>query len=406
MSAIPTEVPPMSRARSLALALLLGATTVLPASASEPVEAMLDTVAASAFDGPLDMIGFIDFAALYEQNGLDVAGTTLSSVVSGDGDQADAETRLLAGLRRIGYPPNHLQYVFADPDGWPRWYGFDMLDVAWTLEAVQPPRQLLYLGLDTSSRTEAIEAALAGRDFTTDTTGDVPFFRKGEDGGIDLVNREPGRPFGGELGGAEFLALLPQALLGSRFSEATATAARAPRAADDPSLSAGIRVVDSDALPGRLMQLVVLRYDFSPEFATSMLEPDASPEEAQAWLEAQVPGSLPAFETALFADRQDGGAEEALVALVYDSAEDAARAAETLPLRLDAYQPSRASATLGALLGGTRSIEVVEQDGKHVVLLRIAYSADEVAANRPALGYQRLLSTITTRDTAWLTWTD
>ncbi|MBX3031160.1 MAG: hypothetical protein KF809_13515 [Chloroflexi bacterium] len=393
----------MSRARSLGLALLLGATTALPASASEPVEAMLDTVAASAFDGQANVAGFIDFTALYEEHGLEVSGATLPALLAGDPDD---QHRLITALRRIGYPAAFLSFIFVEDGGWHRWYGFDMLDVAWTLEGGQLPDQLLYLGLDTTARAEAIRAVLVARDFTVDTIGDIPLFSRGTDGGVDIRNREPGRPFGGELGGAEFLALLPQALLGSRFSEVTATAAPAPRAADDPSLTAGIRAVDSDALPGRLMQFVVVRSNFSPEHALSLLAPDLSPTEAQATLDTQVPGPLPAFETLLFADRQDGGAEEALVALVYDSAEDAARAAETLPLRVDAYQMIARTHTLGDLLGGARSVEVVEQDGKHVVLLRIAYQADEIEEGRGALGYQRLLSTIMTRDTAWLTWTD
>lgn len=394
----------MSLARSacsLGLALLLGgAVAALPAAGSERVEAMLGSVSAPAFEGAPNLVSFIDLAALYEENGLDVTGRTLPSILA----DKEASEPFIAALWRLNSPISFLSFILVDKEGWGRWYGFDMLEVEWVLEGGQPPRQLLYLGLDTTARAEAIAAALTARGMTA-AEGEVPFFSKGVDGGIDVKSREPGRPFGGELGGAEFLALLPDALLGSRYGGLTETAALAPRIADNPSLAAGIRAVDSDALPGRLIQFVLIREDFAPDYVKTLLPTGQSLEEAQAQLEKQAPGPLPAFEALLFADRQDGAADELLVALVYGSAEAAAIAAETLPLRLEAYQLERHSETIGQLLGEQRTLEVVEQDGKSIVLLRVTQTP-EAGEDRRALGYRLLIAGVIQRDAGWLTWKD
>ncbi len=384
----------------LALALLL---LVLPAKASERVEAMLATVTAEPLAGNAAFaIGFVDFTALYAAYGGDPAGTSLGKVL----EQRDPPSlAIMDALLRIYSFIDFLPYLRAGGPHWEEWLGFAFPHLRWGLSPGPPPPPPRHPGAATAPRAAAIEAALAARGLERVEVAGVTLHAKGQEGSIDVERRLPGYPFWGELGSAERLALLPQALVGSRFDRVTADAVTAPRLAGLPLVAAGVRAVDAAGLPGALLQLTLVRDDFSPEYIKALMAPGSALDEAKAALEAQAPGPLPPFGLLVLADRQDAQGEESLVALVYDDAAAAAVAAQTLPLRLAAYRPLKQQRSLLELLGMVPSVTVMALEGKHVVLLRLALDpAAPQEKRRDGQGYYTLLRGLMTRDLGWLTW--
>lgn len=393
-------IPHRAIALVTALCLTLGSA---PAPASERVETMLRTVAAAPLtESPAFAAGFVDFAALYTAGGAERAGLDFATVVQ---RRDPASLALIDALMRIYSDIGFLPYLLAGGAQWPEWLGFDFLALDWALQLGEAPRQRLYLGLDVVPRRAAIEAALTARGLTRGESGGVAVFTRGPDGGLDVKARMAGYPFWGEVGSSERLALLPGALAGSRFDAIAATMIAGPTLGDDATIAAGVHAVDDAALPGALLQFTLLREDFSPEYVKALMAPGTALDEAKAALEAEAPGPLPPFALLLLADRQGPVGEEALVALVYDEAADAAVAAATLPARLAAYRPARQSGSLLELLGMAPSITVASWDGKSVVLLRLTVDPATAKPDRPAgFGYRVLMRGYHMRDLRWLTW--
>jgi hypothetical protein len=384
-------------------AALLLAATLAPAAASERVETMLRTVAAAPLaESPAFAVGFVDFAALYAAGGAERAGRDFATAVE---RRDPASLALIDALLRINSDIGFLPYLLTGGARWPEWLGFDFFALDWAMMLGEPPRQRLYLGLQTAPHRAAIEAALAARGLARSESGGVPLFAKGAEGGIDAKGRLPGYPFWGEVGSAERLALLPDALAGSRYDATTAGMTAGPYLGEDAVIAAGVHAVDDAVLPGALLQLTLLRGDFSPDYVKALLAPGSAVDEAKAALEAEAPGPLPPFRLLVLADRQGPAGEETLVALVYDQPAEAAVAAATLPGRLAAYRPAKQSGSLLELLDMTASVGVAAWDGKAVVLLRLTLDPATAKAGRPAgFGYRTLMHGYFMRDLRWLTW--
>lgn len=386
----------MVRRAAALLALCLAAAA--PASAeSARVEQMLQTVGAEAFAGAPTYLSYVDFDALYAASGF--AGGAWRSLPAAE---REAQEKLLwDALLRIHTDLPFLSYLRSAEDRWPGWLGFDYGDLDWSVSLGEPPRGLIYLGLD-ALPAAAVEAALTARGLTRREADGTVYFARGQEGGIDPKSREPGYPFWGELGSAERLALLPHALLGSRFTEVTAAAATGPRLAEDPAVAAAFAAATADA-GVTLFQATLLREDFSPWYIKALLPAGTSIEQAQAELEAQAPGPLPAFELVLFGDRQGAAGPEAVLALVYASRAEAEQAAATLPGRLAAFRPQKSDRPLLEILASTATTGVVEHGGRFVALLVLR--PDPASEARPApWAYRTLLRSVWSRDAAWLTW--
>ncbi len=390
--------------RRLTAGLLLAAacqsaTCQSTAAASERIEQMLQTVTAAPLQSSSFLVSYVDFQSLYATTEFERDGWR---DLEGSPRQR-AEKQQFDALRRVSSFVPYLPYVKLAGDFWLDWLGFDYTALDWTVTIDEPPEQIVYLGFDSLPR-DAIEAALAARGLTRSPGEGAVFFAKGEDGAIDPRHRLPGYPFWGELGASERLALLPHALMGSRFAAITAAAVEAPRLASDSEVTALLSAAADPDGGASLLQFTLIADDFSPDAIVAGLMPDTAPEEARAQLEVQAPGPLPPFSMLLLADRQTDAGDEALVALVYDTAAEAGIAVETLPMRLAVYRPWKQTKPLLEVLHVVVEARLVEADGKSVALLRLTQDPAYRGLRKPGLTYRALLRAYVQRDLGWLTW--
>ena len=395
-------MPRSSALRDRAAALLLGAMLSCSglAMAEERTDQMLDSVWSAPIAQAPASLGFVDFAALYATTGFQREGWRQLNAPA-----MQAQEKLMVdALKRIYTDLPYLPYILLGGSQWAGWLGFDVTDVDWAASLGEPPSRLLYLGL-AEPPVAAIEAAFAARGAERSEQDGIVFFARGEERRIELKDRQPGYPFGGEIGQSERVALLPHALVGSPGTELTLNAATGQRLSEDPAAAALVRTAADAGEGGSLLQFTLLSDDFSPDYVKALLPAGSSIEEAKAKLEAQAPGPLPAFRLALFADRQSAAGDEALVALWYDDASDAAVAIETLPGRLMAYRPAKRTDPLQVVLMASVEAKVVEAEGGAIALLRL--SPDPALWRQdapPGFLYRTLMQGLYMRDLGWLTW--
>lgn len=384
--------------RRAAAVLTLGlAALAQPAVAGEGyTKQMLESVAAEPLAGAPAVLSYVDFDALYAWSGF--AGGDWRALPPGEREAQEA--LLWDALLRINTHLPFLQYLRAAEQGWTPWLGVDYAALDWAATLGPVPQDLLYLGFD-APPLPAIEAALAARGLERSEAEGIVFYGRGEDGRISPVDREPGYPFWGALGASERLALLPHALVGSRFEAVTRAAALGPRLTADAAVSAAFAAATGE---GALLQATLLREDFSPWYIKALLPAGTSIEQAQAELETQAPGPLPAFELVLLGDRQGTAGEETVIALVYATRADAETAAATLPARLAAYRLKQPQRTLLEQVGATASASVVEQEGRYVALVVLRPGADPDPKRPPAYAYRVLIMSYLQQDAGWLTW--
>ena len=385
-------MPRLPRLGRLAAALFLSLALVPAAAASERLRQLLETVTAGPLQAPGFIVSYVDFASLYAAAGLDRAGWRAQD---GSPDELQVK-RLRNAYQRISTDVRHLAYMHLAGDNWIYWFGFDYIDMDWTLTLGEPPGQVIYLGFD-QAPAAAIETALTARGLERRVADDAIYFALGEEGQIDPKNRRNSFPFWGSLGASERLALLPHALLGSRSTPVTAAAVGDPRLATYPGLATLLAVA---AEGGELLQFTLVADDFSPDYVKALLPPGASREE----LEAQAPGPLPPFRLLLLADRQGEAGEDALVALLYDSPADAAVAAATLLERVAVYRAARQSKPLLQAMRLVAETRVVEAGDGAVTLLRLSQDPEYRGLRDPGLAYRGLMRGLQQRDLGWLTW--
>ncbi len=392
-------MPPIPALRDRVAPLLLGAllTWSGAALANERTDQMLDSVWAQPMAQAPASLGFVDFTALYASTGFRREGWRELETTA----RQEQETRMVDALKRIYTDLPYLPYILLDGGQWSEWLGFDVTDVDWAVSLGEPPDRLLYLGL-AEPPVAAIEAAFAARGATQSEADGIVFFARGEERRIDPKNRQPGYPFGGQIGQSERVALLPHALLGSPATALTAGAATGQRLAQDAAATA---LVQAAADSASLFQFTLLSDDFSPDYVKALLPAGSSIEEAKAKLEEQAPGPLPAFRLALFADRRTAAGDEALVALWYDDAAAAAVAAQTLPARLAVYRPQKRTDPLQAVMMASVEARVIAAEGGAIALLRL--SPDPALWRQdtpPGFLYRTLMRAWFARDLGWLTW--
>jgi hypothetical protein len=394
-------MPRPHTSRRRAAALLLAALMASPsAAAGERAGQMLDSVWAQPMAQAPASLGFVDFVALYATTGFQREGWRQRDRPA----MEDQEKLMVDALKRIYTDLPYLPYILVGGEQWTSWLGFDVTDVDWAVSVGEPPTRLLYLGL-AEPPVAAIEAAFAARGAERSEHDGVTFFARGEEGRLDMKNRQPGYPFGGEIGQSERVALLPHALLGSSSTELTAQAATGEALAGDAAAAALVHAAADAGEGAALLQFTLLADDFSPDYVKALLPAGSSIEEAKAKLEEQAPGPLPAFRLALFADRQTAAGEEALVALWYDDPAAAAVAAQTLPARLAVYQPAKRADPLQAVMMASVEARVIEAAGGAIALLRLAPDAARWRADTPpGFIYRTLMRSWFARDLGWLTW--
>ncbi len=256
-------------------------------------------------------------------------------------------------------PQDFAQQFFIVVDEMPRLLGFEIFDIDRTMTFNNPPS----VGNIIQGRfdADAIDAALLARDYTRGGFGDVLLWC-GPDGcdsglNVDIAGREPGNPFGGNLGRVEPFSLLDGYFLNSAdfaVLEQIADAAldRRPSLSDAPDYRAAAQAITQRGLLRGAMFVNPLEAFGANPFA-DLLSISGLTEEQIAALQAQfglddesfVPVGL-AAELVVIADlafpHESQGRQSATIGLVYRDEDTANAALEELTARLAEPLPSLA----------------------------------------------------------------
>ena len=352
---------------ALLLALLPGASALAQDDPpSSPLLALLAGVPADALPAASGWatVRYADYAALYEAEGIAALRD------AGDLDALMTDVPLPGMLMRLIAGPEALNYLLTSTGQMAGTVGFEwLLDVDRSLEFGDPPDVGLLLGGDLDAA--AIGAALQARDFSQADVSGVTVWHRFDDLTVSIADRDPADPFGGHLGAAARIALLPGALANARswplINGIIGSAQGAqPSLADDPAYRALAGAIT--APDGLLIQALF--------FTGEALQVPGDPASLGVAPPAADLGPLPSYALAVLADRQEGNDQVHLIGLVTTDAPAAQAAAEVLAGRLADFRLStRPNEVLTEEFGATVSAAVIESaaDGLAVALVEVRY---------------------------------
>lgn len=305
-------------------------------------------------------VRYVDFEALFVAEGINELRLT-----------ADLPTLMkavpLVGiLSRVVVGPEALQSVFATADRMPQVVGFEWVaDVNRALEYGAPPETALILAgtFDES----AVAAALEDRGFEQAERSGVTIWHRLEDAEVNLQAREIADPFGGNLGMAARIAILPGHLANSRYwamiEDIAATAQHEKGSmAENADYRALAEVVT--ASDGWLIQAMF----FLPEDIGRWPALDSDPTASY--------GPLMPYTLAVMADRQEGNDQVHVIGLVYADTAQAQAAADEVAARISAFSlPQQPGEVLVERFGAqvTASVYESEDAGNAVAVVTVRY---------------------------------
>ena len=270
-------------------------------------------------------VRFVDYEALFESEGLSLFRAL------GDVDFLMNAVPLGSILSRIAAGPEALAYLFASAGHMKDVVGFEwLLDVNCSLEFGDPPGIGLLLG----GSFDAVEigAVLENRGFSLGEIEGVPVWHRFDDMAISVAARDVADPFGGHLGAAARIALLPDVLGNTRawpLIEAMISAGQStrPSLADDRIYQVLAEAVSE---PDGLLIQALFFSAIAPR-----VPGDADQSNREPMDEADV---LPLYLGTVLADRQEGDDQVHLIAFVCADEPTALNAADVLIRRLEAFR--------------------------------------------------------------------
>ena len=194
------------------LALVIGASSAVPAVAQDAPNGL--TTALGSVPDTLDvrqqLVSWIDYRALIGSREGAAHPASIEALLA-QLDAKDPAARLwMAALNGAASGSGRLlRYLLNGGPQWPRIVGFDFTDVRSELAFGQPPGDGIVLQGDFDPAR--IGAALSARDFTSTDAGPFTLWCRSDgcDKGLelDIADRDPADPFGGELGRRQPLAV-------------------------------------------------------------------------------------------------------------------------------------------------------------------------------------------------------
>lgn len=300
---------------------------------------------------------------------------------------APLEDALRTLMRANAGPAAYLQYMYAGLDSMAGEIGVGPADIRRGLDFGMPPSLGMVLGLDPGTdHMPAIGAALAARNFGQREINGLTVWHHLDDNAIDIANRTPGDPFWGHLGRSKRLFLFEGMLAGTPawpMAEMMVAAAsgQAPSLVSNPEICAIAMAMTGPALPGALLQFVLVNPADVMVAQPELAIPESADEPGlDLVLPDSQPGDLPPYRLAAFADRFAGDHDEALIALAYRDAETAAAGATVLADRMRNFLPASAPDHWQQLLtefNAEIASEIIEDpdDGPAIALVRIRYDS-------------------------------
>ncbi len=339
------------RIKAIVGAVLLAGVLVSSAAAQptglddQPIMRMLAQVPQGALTSYLT---FSDRAAITQAYPEAQMPTELEAFFALDNDDQTPETRSLEIWWRVfsRYTSSMMAQSLTQADTLPTSLGLDFFQVQQELSFGQPPENTLYLAGTWDS--ESVRAALATRNYSLIDENAVAQLWCEEDcltgSQVQMEARDPGNPFGGNLGQNWPLLVGDGQLIGSRSEPLmrdylSVANGELPTLAQDPLWRAAVTAATQK---GILLQAMALRGDdllFLSEPLAGINLQTLSPEQIQRLAETILEDyvSLPAFQILLLADTVSEGQQVGKVILTYATEADARAAAEILPGRIGAY---------------------------------------------------------------------
>jgi hypothetical protein len=269
----------------------------------------------------------------------------------------------------------------------PELVGFDLFEIDQELNYGTPPEasQLFRGDFD----LDAIRSAYEARGYTQEAREGAELWCS-EDGceagmNLNLAMRNPANPFGGELGRAQPLLIAGSALISSpsddMIEEHIAVAQGERRSlGDTPEYQAAVNAMTTD---GVLLQAafldgeMLLRYT-TGSHALDLTSFELSEEERAALIEELMDGyeTLPQFSLLAVGEVITETEQQARVILIYGSRENAERAAEVLPRRIETTRSLVTDQVLSEMLAARRvediRYEVIEHVNRAALVITFA----------------------------------
>jgi hypothetical protein len=330
-------------------------------------------------DAPV--FGYVDYRAVEESRGVSNPGSReVFQADEGSGLWINAMMRVITG-------PDP-SYMRPQIEEMPEVVGFDFFDTDRGLAFGTPP----LTGTVFAGRydTDRMGTVLDSRGFAQEDYSGITIWWRYDDLAMDIAGRNPADPFGGYLGRAARIAVIPGEdetvfLANSALSELThAMVDSALEPSGSLAEQAEYRtlaeaVTDPARYEGPLVQALafnVMVVGLVPADPMAQVQGGTDAEPTAGY------GELPFYSLALLADRQDGDEEVHLIALLYDSAVAAEAGASELAARLRSLAlPERPDDVIVERFGSTVTPHVYksEQTG-------LAAAVVEVRQTGPALG--------------------
>ncbi len=276
--------------------------------------------------------------------------------------------------------------------------GVDWLEIDRALAIGGPPaRGVLLGGGPGMNDLAAIAPVLDERGFEIEQLGRTLVWHRFNDSEIrtdaienpSALGNRIGDPFGIQQGHAVRIAALPGVLAGSRewamIDQIAGASQGAVRSlADDGEFrAAAAAITDPGRFDGRLLRALFTRREFTAfSVSRNKLGPVADDQQRAAFaevLQSRLTGELPPYRLAAMADRQDGGDEVAVVALVYGRPDLAQAAAAAVQNRVADYVPLTRKIALAEAFELTVSSHVFEAvpGGRSVAVITLRGSGND-----------------------------
>jgi hypothetical protein len=320
-------------------------------------------------------------------------------------------------------PPNFSQnfMLFGEL---PELVGFDFFDIEQAAYFGQPPSIGVILSGDFDA--DEISTAFRARRFVESDLNGMPLFC-GPDGceeglRLNLRDRNPANPFGGDFGRQEPILLAPGYILnsadyGTVEAMAAVMAGEQPSLANDPSYHAAVEAIISEGtlIQAQFIEAASLRSLDVANLLLNLEQTEANIEAVRSIFDdiAEI-GELPPYSLATIADVIMNEQQYAVIALVYDDAESAAAAGEVLVKRAEnvlSFRVNRPVIELiterGASIEEPR-VYTSEETGKSVALFAISGPLppstpdEEGRIVQSGLLYRLLANMLYSRDLYWL----
>ncbi len=316
-------------------------------------------------------------------------------------------------------PNNLLRSLFVGAPEYESLLGFDFFDVGQAVEFGSPPPvgQVLIGDFD----PDAIINAFSARNYSAESSGTGTLLcpENGCDTGfaIDLLNRNPANPFGGNIGRNELTFVSDRVFLNSPD---LATLHSAIETYENPENSlaalAEVQAVGRILAEYPFVNIVTLTDPLQLGLAdpAAWLGQSVTPEQIEAFVNSLSAERIAPYSLMAMASTADAEGEYGLVLLTYGNSEDAESAASVIDTRLITMKSQRANVPYTEVYGDVGTLEPArviydEASGLSTVVVRLAGEspanaggdAGEVQSDRP---YLQFFQGFMMRDLPWLAW--